>query len=229
MPKLVLLVLCAACLLSAAAPAVIESHQAPSDFVLTADPLDANWKVNGVFFDGDRDGKPVAGHRTEVRSRWTGENLYLLFICPYEVLHLKPNPSAASETNQLWNWDVAEIFIGTDFEHIRRYKEFEVSPQGEWVDLDIDREAQQKTAGWKWDSGFEAKARTDTGKKVWYAAMRIPMKSIDPRTPANGLEMRVNLFRCQGKDADRKYLAWQAPHNQTFHTPEAFGILKLAK
>ena len=82
---------------------------------------------------------------------------------------------------------------------------------------------------WKWNSGFEAKAAIDAGKKIWYAAMRIPMKSVDQRPTAEGLEMRVNLFRCQGKEPDRRYLAWQSPHSQTFHTPEAFGILKLGK
>lgn len=227
--KMLLLFSAAASLLPAAGPAILESHKAPRDFTLTANPSDSNWNVKGVFFEGDRDGKPVPGHRTEVRSRWTGDNLYLLFLCPYEVLNLKPDPVTAVETNQLWNWDVAEVFIGTDLQHIKQYKEFEVSPQGEWVDLDIDRDGPKTQGGWKWNSGFEAKASIDAGKKVWYAAMRIPIKSVDQRPAVEGLEMRVNLFRCQGKEPDRRYLAWQAPHSQTFHTPEAFGILKLGK
>jgi hypothetical protein len=229
MKKMLLLLAAAALVLPAAGPATIESHKAPRDFTLAADPADANWNVKGVVFDGDRDGKPVAGHRTEVRSRLTDGNLYLLFICPYDVLHLKPGPVTASETNELWNWDVAEVFIGTNFQHINQYKEFEVSPQGEWVDLDIDRDGPKTQGGWKWNSGFEAKASIDAGKKIWYAAMRIPIKSVDQRRTEEGLEMRVNLFRCQGKDPDRRYLAWQAPHSHSFHTPEAFGILKLAK
>ena len=43
------------------------------------------------------------------------------------------------------------MFIGSDFDHIKRYKEFEVSPQNEWVDLDIGL----------WNSGFEHSARID--------------------------------------------------------------------
>ena len=143
-----ILLLATASILQAAGPAVIESAYAKRDFVLTTDPNDGNWRVQGVFAENDRDGKPVAGHRTEVRARWTGKNLYLLFICPYEELNLKPDPSPGTETNQLWNWDVAEAFIGTDFQHIRRYKEFEVSPQGEWVDLDIDRDSPKTEGGW---------------------------------------------------------------------------------
>jgi len=31
-----------------------------------------------------------------------------------------------------------KCFIGSDFKDIKRYKEFEVSPHNEWIDLDID-------------------------------------------------------------------------------------------
>jgi hypothetical protein len=75
-----------------------------------------------------------------VRSRWTFYNLYLLFTCAYdanEPLNLKPDPDLEKETNELWNWDVVEVFLGADANNIRRYKEFEISPQGEWVDLDV--------------------------------------------------------------------------------------------
>ncbi len=53
--------------------------------------------------------------RTEVRTRWTAQNLYFLFVCPYEQLNLRPNPKTSTETYGLWNWDVAEVFIGADF------------------------------------------------------------------------------------------------------------------
>lgn len=227
MKALLLFLLVTASILPAAEPDVFESHYAKRDFALTANPSDGNWKVKGVFMENDRDGNRVAGHRTEIRSRWTGKNFYFLFISPYEVLNLKPEPSQTTETNQLWNWDVAEIFLGADYQHIRHYREFEVSPQGEWVDLDIDRDSPKAEGGWKWDSGFEVKARIDAGKKVWYAEMRIPIESVDHRAAENGTEMRINLFRCQGKDPGRKYIAWQAPHGPSFHVPEAFGTLKL--
>ena len=85
------------------------------------------------------------GHRTEIRSRWADKNLYLLFVCPYEELYAKPDPSYTAETNKLWEWDVAEVFIGSDFQNIKRYTEFQVSPRGEWVDLDIDRGSTRST------------------------------------------------------------------------------------
>jgi hypothetical protein len=207
---------------------VMVSRRAPSDFALTADPSAAPWKgVAGVLVEKDRWGKVVPGHRTEVRSRWTDKNLYLLFVSPYEELHLKPNPSTDDDTNKLWDWDVAEAFLGTDFQDIKKYKEFQVSPQGEWVDLAIDRGTKPPTHNTEWDSGYEVKAKLDRDQKVWYGEMRIPLASLDVREPRAGLEMRANLYRCQGPTEGRKYINWQPVNNETFHTPEAFGRLRL--
>lgn len=214
--------------LAAADASVMASHRAKSDFDLTADPDSKAWKgVRGVFADKGPTGQPAPGHRTEIRSRWTEGNLYFLFICPYVKLHLKPDPVTNAETDQLWNWDVAEVFIGSDFQHIRRYKEFEVSPQGEWVDLDIDRDFVQADHGVKWNSGFTAKTRIDEKKKIWYAEMKIPFAAIDKRKPAGGVEYRINLYRCQGADPDRVYIAWQPTGEKTFHVAEKFGRMKL--
>jgi hypothetical protein len=211
-------------------PGLILSRHATADFELTADPDAAPWKgVAGVFMQNGPKGEAHPDHRTEVRSRWTKDNVYFLFVCPYQALHLHPNPSQTRETNQLWDWDVAEVFVGTDFEHVKRYKEFEMSPQGEWVDLDIDRDSPHPEGGWLWNSGFAVKARIDPAKKIWYGEMRIPVKSIDARPAAPGIEMRINFYRCQGEDPNRKYVAWQPTHAETFHVPEAFGRMRLAR
>src|SRR6266536_797816 len=138
------------------------SHRVKSDFDLTADPNAKPWKgVRGVAADKGFHGEVIADHRTDIRSRWTEANLYFLFVCPYQKLYLKPDPVTNAETNHLWDWDVAEVFIGSDFQRIRHYKEFEVSPQGEWVDLDIDRDFKVPENGIKWDSGFTNKTHID--------------------------------------------------------------------
>src|SRR5438876_8473990 len=152
--------------------------------VPSTDPAVPFWHVaRPVYADKGRYGQTLQRYRTEIRSRWTEKNLYFLFICPYEELNLKPSPSTSTETYQLWDWDVAEVFIGSDFQNIRRYREFEVSPQGEWVDLDIDRDFVQADGGIKWNSGFTSKARIDEKKKIWYAEMKIPFAAIDKRRP----------------------------------------------
>lgn len=211
-------------------PGVIQSYQIQKDFDLTADPNAPQWKnVRGVFAENGPLRETVPGHRTEIRSRWTAKNLYFLYICPYDKLFLKPNPSTATETNRLWEWDVAEAFIGADFKNIRQYKEFQVSPQGEWVDLDIDRDNPKPEGGWMWNSGFKVKARLDEKNKVWYGEMQIPMDKIDTRPAKAGNEMRVNLYRLQGPPPTRTMIAWQPTGAPNYHVPEAFGRLKLVK
>jgi hypothetical protein len=214
----------------AADPATFESIYAEQDAALQLDPVSAFWNASSIaYIEKDSFGNPVPAYRTEVRARWTSKNLYLLFVCPYKQLHLKPNPTTQQETNQLWNWDVAEAFIGSDFADIQRYKEFEVSPQGEWVDLDINLHSPHHEDGWTWNSGFEALAKIDVRKHVWYAAMRIPFSAIDTRPPASGNTLRLNLFRSGGPRSHPYGLAWQPPMSKTFHTPERFGLLKLVK
>lgn len=209
------------------------AHQATAslidlDTAPDTDPSSRFWShASRIEFDSNFYGQPIPGHRTKVLLQWTKQNFYLLFVCPYQQLHLKPDPDLASETYELWNWDVAEVFIGDDFNNIRRYKEWEVSPQGEWVDLDVNLNNPPHEQGWIWQSGCEVAARVDGAHKTWYGFMRIPWSSISSRLPADGNEFRVNFYRCQGADPDRKYINWQPVQRPSFHTPERFGTLKL--
>jgi len=221
------LVLAAASLTAASFTAVY----AKRDFKLTADPNAKTWKnVKPVSAAVDPFGKPAApGNAFEFRVQWTKDNLYFLFTCPYDSLNLKPNPSAAEETNKLWEWDVTEVFVGSDFENIGHYGEFQVSPQGEWVDLDIDRAHPKPEGGWKWNSGMKVAARIDKNKRTWYGEMMIPLKSIDQREPKAGNELRINVYRLTGAAPNRVSTMWTPTNNRSHHTPAAFGQMVLGK
>jgi hypothetical protein len=209
--------------------AQFQSTQAKEDVALNVDPNSAFWRgARPVFMQVDIQGHPETEYRTEVRSRWTKKNIYFLFICPYKNLYLKPGPDTERETYELWNWNVAEVFIGTNFKNIKRYKEFEISPQGEWIDLDIDLDKPHHEEGWVWNSGFEHTARIDQASHTWYAAIRIPFSALDTATPAPGTTFRVNLFRTEGSANNAKEILWQPTMSQTFHVPERFGLLKLS-
>jgi len=215
-------------MLMAADPAVIESTKAREDVAPSTDATSPFWRGAGlVYAEKTPYGQEQRRYRTEIRSRWTEKNLYFLFVCPYEALNLKPSPSTSTETFQLWDWDVAEVFIGSDFQNIRRYKEFEISPQGEWVDLDIDLSKPHHEDGWRWNSGFTVAARIDPAAKIWYGAMRIPLSALQSHAPAVGDTFRINLFRSQGRPPNRIDVVWQPTMTQTFHTPERFGLLRL--
>ena len=216
-------------LLLAAEP-TLRSHYSAQDIPLTGDANASHWKqISPVVIESDYNGKPTPGHRMEVRSRWTDDSLYLLFVNHYQALNLKPDPVTNADTPQLWNWDVSEAFIGSDFTNIKRYKEFQVSPQGEWIDLDIDRGNQATQAGAGWNSGYQVKARIDAPKKVWYGEMKIPFTAIDSRKPASGNKLRIGLFRMEGVQPNRILMSWQTTDGKTFHMPEKFGTLELVK
>jgi hypothetical protein len=207
--------------------AVLESAYSAREVALNPDPDSEDWaKAPRVTAHRDKTGVTVPGPPTEIRARWTKEHLYLLYICPYDELNLKPDPDPATETPRLWNWDVAEAFIGSDFEHIGRYREFQVSPQSEWVDLAIDRDNPKGQEGMKWNSGYAVKARIDAGARVWYGMMRIPFAAIDARPPEPGRELRIGLYRFAGLNPKRNY-AWRPTGQESFHVPQAFGILRL--
>lgn len=212
---------------SATAEPVFESVPA-ADAPLTADPDSSFWRGAGsVYAEGDVYGTALPNLRTELRSRWSPTHLYLLFICPYRQLNLKPDPDPAHETMKLWQWDVAEAFIGDDPAHPDRYREFEVSPQGEWVDLDID----PRNSKWgdpAWNSGFAVTARIDAEHHIWYGAMAIPWPALTDAPPKPGLELRANFYRLQGPPPDRALIAWRPTGQATFHVPAAFGVLRLA-
>jgi hypothetical protein len=209
---------------------VIQSYYSAKDWEPAADPNSPEWSgIAGVRAAKDYFGKNVSLPPTEIRSRWTHKYLYLLFTCPYDQLNTKKDPVTDAKTDKLWNWDVAEAFIGSDYLNPARYKEFQVSPHSEYVDLDINNADPKAQKGLDWDSGFTVKGRIDSEKKIWFGEMRIPFQSLDVKQPKAGDELRIGLFRIAGTEPKRTYIAWRPTGASTFHVPDAFGSLVLEK
>jgi len=211
---------------------VFLSHYARKDVEMTANPESKFWKnIDPLIINKSILGAPADNLKSEARSRWTDEYLYFLFSGPFEEQVLKPDPDTINETFRLWQWDDFELYIGADFENINLYREFEVSPQGEFLDLNINSEI--PNAGHNderlWDSGFKVKARVDHENKQWYAELKIPVDSFDKRKPEAGNKFRVNIYRLQGPQYDRDFLAWKPTMVWNPHHPEVFGIMELAK
>jgi hypothetical protein len=214
--------------LEASEPGVLHSSRAASDVALTADPDSTFWRSAPLVTSSlDPFGRPTGSGPTQIRSRWTHDSLYLLYTCPFHDLYLKPNPVLDRDTPLLWDWDVAEAFIGLTSDDIYHYREFEMSPQGEWVDLDIDLANPKPDYGMSWNSGYQVKARIDRDRKVWYGEMRIPMASLPAADPKPGDVFRLGLYRIEGPPPNRKFGSWQPLYRATYHTPESFGNLVL--
>ena len=143
--------------------------------------------------------------------------------------------STEPETPQLWEKDVFEICLGNDFEHTNRYRELQLSPQGEFLDNDIDSTVRRPGFNGEeaWNSGMLVKARIDEQQKIWYGEMKIPWAAFGVRQPHVGNQLRMNMFRQDNLPAGnptgrpRAFLAWQPPGVWNPHHPEEFGILQL--
>jgi Carbohydrate family 9 binding domain-like len=169
--------------------------------------------------------------KTEIRAFWTDSDLYVFFRCPFTDLNLFLPAEPGKDRIGLWDRDVVEMFFGDDWVNTRHYREFEISPTGDRVDLAIDLD--HKGEGAAWDSGWETKARIDKGAKVWYAAARIPLSSVT-KTVKRGDKWRVNLYRIDGLGADpvRHFMCWQptcVQKRDPNHVPEHFGTLIFGK
>ncbi len=166
--------------------------------------------------------------KTEIRAFWTDTDLYLLFRCPYTVLNLFLPPNHAAPRIGLWDRDVVEMFLGDDWTNIRHYREFEIAPTGDWIDLAIDLD--RKSYDHSWRSGWQTMARIDEVHKIWYAAARIPLASVSSKPVEEGTKWRMNLYRIEGLGADpeRHFLCWQptcVQNRDPNHVPEHFGTL----
>ena len=166
--------------------------------------------------------------RTEVRSFWTDKHLYLLFTCPYRELNLFLPAMGGGPRNKLWDRDVVEMFLGDDWKNIRHYREFEIAPTGDWIDLAIDLDHESDDHNWR--SGWTTAARIDEEQHVWYAAARIPLGAISTAPVKPGTKWRANLYRIEGLGADpqRRFLCWQPTcvvNRDPNHVPENFGTL----
>ena len=189
----------------------------------------AMWK-SSVIARMDRlcqTGVNVSDVQTEVRAFWTDSAIYFLFICPYKVLNLFTPAQTGAPRNKLWDRDVVEIFLGSDWQNTRRYREFEIAPTGDWIDLaiDLDRRGGNDRS---WRSGWTTTARIDTERKIWYAAARIPLNAISETPVVRGTRWRGNLYRIdgEGSDAVRSFLCWRpscVTNRDPNHVPERFG------
>jgi len=183
-------------------------------------------------FDHDMSGKrrfPEA--LTRVAAAWSEAHVYFAFRCKYTALNIYEGEDPAKERWELWNRDVAEVFINPEPARVNHYYEFEVAPNNQWIDLEIDKEKTPFNNA-KWDSHFEHATRIDEKTRVWTCEMRIPLASMGVAAVHGGVEWRLNFFRAdgEGEDTKRRFLAWSMiPEGQSFHVPTRFGVIQFVK
>jgi alpha-galactosidase len=223
------------CLMSLGAnksPVVVPSSEMVATHVDHEIKLDAGqpapeWQsTHPISFSSDWQGKNLdAVRETTVRILWSQHTVYLRFECRYRGIYVFEDSDPNGRRDQLWDRDVAEAFLQPDPSQERFYKEFEVSPNGMWIDLDI-------FPGGRADlkSGMQRSVALDQESHTWSAELAIPIgaltKQFDPATA-----WRVNFYRVEGRKEPRAYFAWQPTRTPqpNFHVPAAFGKLRFAR
>ena len=189
-------------------------------------PVEGDWqRALPIAFSHDWQGRNEDPERqTEVRVLWSEPEFFLRFRCRYRTICVFPEVDGNGRRDGLWDRDVAEVFLQPDRFGEKYYKEFEVSPKGQWLDLDITPQGLRHIT-----SGMRSSVKLNESSREWTAILAIPMGAISTRF---GPEQpwRVNFFRCEGVDPDRFYSAWQPTGTPVpnFHVPEKFGVLRFA-
>jgi alpha-galactosidase len=178
-----------------------------------------------VFCNDWRGQNPDASRETQVRILWSLETLYLRFECRFRELYVFIDSEANGRRDHLWDRDVAEAFLQPDPSRPRFYKEFEVSPNGMWIDLDISPAGLANL-----QSGMQRSVILDEKRKTWAAELSIPIAALTPHFDPKK-SWRANFYRIEGTFEPRSYMAWSPTHTPqpNFHVPEAFGVLKFNK
>jgi alpha-galactosidase len=188
--------------------------------------------AEAIRFSTDWQGKnPDAQLETEVGVLWSPATLYLRFVCRYRELFVFSDFTPSGRRDHLWDRDVAEAFLEPPDSTNRSndgasdggrfYKEFEIAPNGMWIDLDISPSGLADLR-----SGLGRSVQVDDRRKIWEAELAIPMKALTANfDPA--ATWRANFYRVEGKTEPRRYMAWQPTMTPqpNFHVPDKFGVL----
>jgi alpha-galactosidase len=204
----------------------IVAMRVAGEFALNAaHPAPAWQNAVPVIFHTDWQGQnPEPARETQVRVLWSPETMYLRFECCYRELCLFCDADSNGRRDHLWDRDVAEVFLQPDPSRQSYYKEFEVSPNGMWADLEIFPGGRSDLK-----SDMTRSVILDETSHRWTAELAIPMfcltENFDPKAV-----WRVNFFRIEGIKEPRHYMAWRPTHSAhpNFHVPGAFGHLRFS-
>lgn len=162
------------------------------------------------------------GRRFKAKLLWSDSALYVRFEAnQIEPLVVSDTPNLKSKTRGLWDRDVCEIFLAPDKNQPRKYFEFEIAPNGEWIDLGIYQKPSARITDWDYDSGMKSAAKIEKDKVIM--AIKVEWKAFG-KTPKKGNVWLGNILRCVGKDPTRGYLTWHPTLTKepSFHVPEKF-------
>jgi hypothetical protein len=181
------------------------------------------------FADGT---EPPPSIATRVGMEWNENGLIVYFRGRFDELRyhtIHDQSSLKSKTYKLWELsDVFEIFIGINAKNTKLYKEFQVSPDSRWMDIDVNR--QLGISNHHWYSGMVCKSIIDTEMKIWTSIVGLPWNCFGMHKKNDDI-WNANFFRASGKYHGDELLAWSETGygEKCFHRPEHFGTIDFVK
>ncbi len=207
-------------------PEIVAVH-IPHEVELNAAQPARDWeRANPIAFCADWQSQNVdVSRETQVRILWSEQNLYMRFDCRFRELCWFADSDPDGRRDHLWDRDVAEAFLQPDPTRTGHYKEFEVSPNGMWIDLDIFPGGRSDLK-----SGMHRSVVLDEKAKTWSAELAVPIRALTASFDPSQI-WRANFYRVEGRQEPRAYLAWQATMTPrpNFHVPARFGYLRFSR
>lgn len=187
-------------------------------------------KAENVHIDKYWSGESAPKSRQfKTKILWSETAIYVRFEANQkEPLIVSEKANLTSKTRGLWDRDVCEIFLAPNKDEFRKYFEFEIAPNGEWIDLGVYQKPEERITDWDYNSGMQSKSVI--GKDKIVMAIKIEWKAFG-KTPKAGEVWRGNIYRCVGRGETRGYLAWSPTLTKepAFHVPEKFGEFEFVK
>jgi hypothetical protein len=169
------------------------------------------------------------GRQFWAKLLWSDSAIYVRFEANTgEPIIMSEKPNVLTKTRGLWDRDVCEIFLAPKREDFRHYFEFEIAPNGEWIDLGIYQKPDERITDWDYNSGMKSAARIERDKVIM--AIKVDWKAFGA-TPKAGDVWLGNILRAMGSEPNRGYLTWSPTMTKeaNFHVPEKFGEFEFMK
>jgi hypothetical protein len=126
-----------------------------SDFAVDGNLSKPFWeRAKWIEFDHDPTGKMEnPSVKTRVAAIWSDRYIYFAFSGRYDSLNVYEGEDISKERWELWARDVVEVFLNPRPARISHYYEFEVAPNNQWIDLEIEKTRTPVNDAW-WNSGL---------------------------------------------------------------------------
>jgi hypothetical protein len=176
------------------------------------------------------DGSGPAVQQTETRIAYDLDNFYVRFDCADTDIW----GVATARDSAIYDEEVVELFIAPGTAHPTIYYEFEVSPLGTLLDLDVyspNLERKGLKGNFAWDCpGLQWSAQRNDAENTWSAYLIVPWRSIGAKGDLPQA-WRANFYRIERpRGQPPEFSCWSPTMSSPadYHRPAYFGHLQLS-